>query len=613
MKRFSILALMCFVVAPFLNAQEKGVGSFWDRSALKTNAFEWLITIPNVGFEYDVVRDNYRKMSVGLTAKYNWNSYHRLTPSTAFDLFDVRPEFRYYMRTDNKKYSRRWWAIYMGPYLSYGTYTFKLAPKGIHGYAVGGGASVGYVCPLYEYEKGAIDVEFGFSVGLQGCTRDVFTYNPEGYYYTKVKEQSKGMHFTPFPVVSELKVAFVWRKQSIAHQVKIYEEKNDYNDRRKESFKKYESSIPQYLNETLFYNSETMRLKDMIVVVNELDSVCVQSLGIDAIGQFEAEIKGVKDKYVSTLDSTGRRRFDRTYAQLLGRMKKIGRKEADRLVSLYNRKCTPSGIRSEISSLFDDAVQNQLPESLIYTSDGKNLRDTASFYYSLKEKCGELKGKEINALKTRLKAARQRYLVRPAVADSSRYAAFKKKWCTMRCTPADTMEYRRFESKFDEQFGWYLSAFSPEDSAKFMLQDSLMVEKLKQKVDKRRKELEKLYASTDVLIELEEAAFKRFEDEIESQLPVTLFYDGKNLRSVSDFHADVNNRCDVVLNTEKFKQLEEELDAIQSRYPSQPGKKLIARSDYVKKRKEELKSVVRRRRNELMDLFDDKLKETENK
>ena len=294
-------------------------------------------------------------------------------------------------------------------------------------------------------------------------------------------------------------------------------------------------------------------------------------------------------------------------------MKKIGRKEADRLVNQYNRKCTPSGIRSEISSLFDDAVQNQLPESLIYTSDGKNLRDTASFYYSLEEKCGELKGKEINALKTRLKAARQRYLVRPAVADSSRYAAFKKKWCTMRCTPADTMEYRRFESKFDEQFGWYLSAFSPEDSAKFMLQDSLMVEKLKQKVDKRRKELEKLYASTDVLIELEEAAFKRFEDEIESQLPVTLFYDGKNLRSVSDFHADVNNRCDVVLNTEKFKQLEEELDAIQSRYPSQPGKKLIARSDYVKKRKEELKNVVRRRRNELMDLFDDKLKETENK
>ena len=98
---------MCFVVAPFLNAQEKGVGSFWDRSALKTNAFEWLITIPNVGFEYDVVRDNYRKMSVGLTAKYNWNSYHKLTPSTAFDLFDVRPEFRYYMRTDNQKYSRR--------------------------------------------------------------------------------------------------------------------------------------------------------------------------------------------------------------------------------------------------------------------------------------------------------------------------------------------------------------------------------------------------------------------------------------------------------------------------------------------------------------------------
>ena len=234
LKRFIISALMCVLLTPCLYSQNRETVVFWDRWSLKTNALEWLITVPNVGMECDLVRTEFKKMSLSLTARYNWNTYHKLAPATVFDMFDLRPEFRYYFRTRNRKLSRPWWPMYVGPYLSYGTYTFKIAPKGIRGFAAGAGVSAGYVIPVHEYRKGAVDMELGFSLGLQACTREVFTHNPEGHYYVKSENESKGVHFTPFPVVSELRVAFAWRKESIRHQVKIDDEKHQ----RKEEYQR---------------------------------------------------------------------------------------------------------------------------------------------------------------------------------------------------------------------------------------------------------------------------------------------------------------------------------------------------------------------------------------
>ena len=235
LKRCFMIFIFSVLLMPCLYSQDKAALPFGDRLSVKTNAFEWLLTVPNIGFECDVVRTEYKKMSLNLSAKYNWNTYHKLAPATVFDLFDVRPEFRYYFRTENRKLSKPWWAMYMGPYLSYGTYTFKLSEKGIHGYSAGLGVSAGYVIPMYEYKKGAIDVELGFSLGLQVATRDVFTHNPEGHYYVKQEALSKDLHFTPFPVVSEMRVAFVWRKESIRHQVKIDHEKL----RREQEYRKH--------------------------------------------------------------------------------------------------------------------------------------------------------------------------------------------------------------------------------------------------------------------------------------------------------------------------------------------------------------------------------------
>ncbi len=249
-----ILSLVCTAESA---AQTKGAASkqeettvkppFIDRWAFKTNAFEWLLTIPNFGVEFDLVNSPYNQMSVGLTAKYNWNTYHKLQPPVVFNLLDVRPEFRYYYRTrertakpsgdeqkkmsakewfntkiftTERKNARPWRAQYIGAYANYASYTFKFSEVGIQGYVIGVGASAGYDIPMYQYKNGAIDVELGFSVGLQVATKEKFKHNPDTYKYYQVTEGVKpGFHFTPFPVVSELKVAFVWRHKSIKEKV----------------------------------------------------------------------------------------------------------------------------------------------------------------------------------------------------------------------------------------------------------------------------------------------------------------------------------------------------------------------------------------------------------
>lgn len=225
--------------------EKREVVSFADRFAVKTNAFEWLVTIPNVGFEYDLKGSEFNDMTLGLTAKYNWNTYHEYAPPCVFNLLDIRPEFRYWYRTKKasakksadakwnleqflkeKKHPKPWRAHYVGTYVNFASYTVKLGQRGYQGNALGFGLSAGYALPMYEYGNGFIDVELGASVGLQVAQKDVFVHSPDGYYYANVTSESKGVHLTPFPIVSELRVAFAWRTKSVKDKVKEDTEKN---------------------------------------------------------------------------------------------------------------------------------------------------------------------------------------------------------------------------------------------------------------------------------------------------------------------------------------------------------------------------------------------------
>lgn len=284
------------------------------RFSFKTNAVDWFAVIPNFGVEYQLTDSPYKLMTVGLTAKCNWNTFHsngqRYQPSAVYDVLDIRPEFRYYYRpipvaksrtdreikiasfnqeinesremlaalrkellkakdektkeellksiedekkkiaekdsliriqrlsfsdwfmtnvfTAERKNPRNWRAHYIGGYVNYANYAFKFGERGIRGRnTFGFGAVAGYVLPLYEYNRGAIDIDLGFSVGLQVAKHDVFTHTMDGNIYTRVQEGNSwyGTKYSsdkwlPYPVVSELRVAFVWRKSSIKHSVK---------------------------------------------------------------------------------------------------------------------------------------------------------------------------------------------------------------------------------------------------------------------------------------------------------------------------------------------------------------------------------------------------------
>lgn len=202
--------------------EDKGAGKpFINRWAFTANVLEWCLTIPNVGLEFALSSSDYNRSVIGLTAKYNWNAYSVHVPAVVFDMLDVRPEYRYYFRTLGQNITRKNSKLrnvkYLGAYADYAQYAFKLR-KGIQGQAVGLGLSYGYVFPMYQFRKGALDLDLGLSVGVQMTEYDSFRRDVENNCYVKVASGSKDWHFTPFPVVSELRVALAWRHESVRHK-----------------------------------------------------------------------------------------------------------------------------------------------------------------------------------------------------------------------------------------------------------------------------------------------------------------------------------------------------------------------------------------------------------
>ena len=254
-----------------------------DRWAFKTNAVEWMLTIPNFEVEFDLFSSQYNRWTIGMEAKYNWNTYHKNTPSVVFNHFDIRPEFRYYFRQkprtvpkrpklskdataadsasfqkDLRQYLRDsaaakrpikpWRAYFLGGYADYATYTAKFSPRGIQGSAVGFGVTAGYALPLRSYNKGAVDIEFSVSAGFAVASKDVFSHNADGYYYVRHIAESRGWHVVPYPVISEIKVAFAWRHLSI-------KDKYLKDDPLKEEVARVEKDMREnFLNEIRIFN-----------------------------------------------------------------------------------------------------------------------------------------------------------------------------------------------------------------------------------------------------------------------------------------------------------------------------------------------------------------------
>lgn len=209
---------------------------FKSRWAIRTNAVDWLMLLPNLTAEYDLFASPYKHYTLSLGIKGNWNTSQNYKPAIVYNLLDVRTEFRQYFRTTQRNYRRPksekislykrlkeevftkerlqprlWRAYYWGIYADVADYTFKFGKQGITGSAYGLGLSGGFTVPLYGYRENFIDLELGASVGMVYTKYDAFRHDVESNCYPRLPQQSKAGHIVPFPVVSDLRVAFVYR------------------------------------------------------------------------------------------------------------------------------------------------------------------------------------------------------------------------------------------------------------------------------------------------------------------------------------------------------------------------------------------------------------------
>lgn len=137
--------------------------------------------------------------------------------------------------TTERKDPKPWVARYIGAYVDYAFWSFKPGQKGMQGWTTGIGVSFGRCVPLYQYNTGAIDLELGLSAGIMCASYDKFIQSTVDRAYVKLEGQSRSFHVVPFPMVTEGRVAFVWRKISIKDKyIKIDPEYKIYVLKRKD-------------------------------------------------------------------------------------------------------------------------------------------------------------------------------------------------------------------------------------------------------------------------------------------------------------------------------------------------------------------------------------------
>ena len=181
---------------------------FIDLWSWRVNAVDFLATVPNAGLEVDLSRSPYNRLSLGADVRYRWN-YRNKPTNYLMNIFDVKPELKFWWR--GPSISRIAW--YVGAYGEVGKYDYKLGKSrdGKDGRLYGAGAIAGFSRPLYQYRHCALDLEVGLSAGFLSAKYDRYAYSDNGYYVSG----SEDWHILPYPVVPQLRVAFVLRSMSV--------------------------------------------------------------------------------------------------------------------------------------------------------------------------------------------------------------------------------------------------------------------------------------------------------------------------------------------------------------------------------------------------------------
>lgn len=224
-----------------------------DRLSVGTNALEWLLTVPNVQVGYDLSASEYNNKSILFGVKYNWDTYHKLPPFYVFNVFDLRGEYRYHFRHGLKDLSKTFrQARYLGGYADWSSYSLKPGATGRQGWQTGLGVSAGIEIPLYEYPKGAVDMDLGVSAGLVFTRFYDYALNESATVFVMKQEAPR---WFLLPMVTELRASFTWRKSSVRTkyvktdpEIPVYRQaisdiESDFRATTKADFDDYQKSI----------------------------------------------------------------------------------------------------------------------------------------------------------------------------------------------------------------------------------------------------------------------------------------------------------------------------------------------------------------------------------
>lgn len=220
-------------VNPQVVARSYGVDtlSIGDRLAVHTNTVDWLLLMPNIGFEFDVRGVTWNRWTVGLSARGNWQTSHTYTPGTIYNIAEARLDAKQYWRSRQigerglQKHQHIWDRVfsirrsrvkhptttyYRGLFASYMKYSLKFGPIGKQGTAITGGLTYGIIRPMYAFPNGqSLDLHFGISVGAMYTQYQEYTHDREGDCYPVTNKIDA--HLVKHPVINDIHVGLIYR------------------------------------------------------------------------------------------------------------------------------------------------------------------------------------------------------------------------------------------------------------------------------------------------------------------------------------------------------------------------------------------------------------------
>lgn len=351
---FVLLALLFFPCleasaqkAPTGKTDNAGINGF----TVKTNAVDWVLTIPNLQIGFDLSASPYNQDVLLLGAKFRPRTYHDYAPYLLFNVLDIRPEYRHYYRhtqlesrvekdtlgrdsivwekapltSTKRKHPRPWQAWYIGAYADYTDYCLKFGEYGRQGWAVGAGVTIGFEIPLYEYKTGAVDLDLGLSAGLVATTNQAFKNGDDIYRYVPVTAADKvrDAPFMVIPMLTEVRATFSWRHKSVRYKYLEPDPVIDYyaqakkkisDDMRSSTRQEFNSIFMTTSKDSLKYQQDEAKYKaDYQKYL--MDAVIADERNIKENDKITSSMKIKLNRYLQSEKMKNLRQFDREVRQ----------------------------------------------------------------------------------------------------------------------------------------------------------------------------------------------------------------------------------------------------------------------------------------------------------